>query len=131
MNEYFTVARDVAGYLALVVGAVLVLRSRVKTENLKDLKERVEILEKEREYARTQHIENQKAFANLEGQLATYREIPLKSIAHSLNELSIRNGRILKVLEDSSIIAAKDRSTLLNPEQNITTQNVDKQIIKG
>ena len=49
MNEYFTVARDVAGYLALVVGAVLVLRSRVKTENLKDLKERVEILEKERE----------------------------------------------------------------------------------
>ncbi len=131
MNEYFTVARDVAGYLALVVGAVLVLRSRVKTENLKDLKERVEILEKEREYARTQHIENQKAIANLEGQLATYREIPLKSIAHSLDELSISNGRILKVLDNSSIIAAKDRDTLLNPEQNITTQNVDKQIIKG
>lgn len=131
MNEYFTVVRDVAGYLALVVGAVLVLRSRVKTENLKDLKERVEILEKEREFAREQHVENQKAISNLEGQLSTYKEIPLKQIAASLDKLSESNHNILDALKTSSVIAAADRNTLLNPEHHVQTQNVNKQIIKG
>ena len=95
------------GYLVGVAGAITVLFSRVKTENLSDLKERVEILEKEREFARQQHIENQKAISNLEGQLSTYKEIPLKSIAKSLDELSKSNGKILSRLEKSAVLASK------------------------
>lgn len=86
-QDNFTLIRDVVGYLALVVGAVLILKSKIKTDNLRDLQTRVEILEKEREDARTQHLENQKAISNLEGQLATYKEIPLTSIAKSLEVL--------------------------------------------
>lgn len=107
--ETFNAIRDVAGYLALVVGAVLVLMSKVKSNNLKDLKERVEILEKEREFAREQHIENQKAISNLEGQLASYKEIPLRSIAESLESISkttkatqVSNNRILETLEKNA-----------------------------
>jgi hypothetical protein len=131
MLQAFTTIITITGYISLVVGAVLILMSKVKTDNLADLKERVEILEKEREFAREQHIENQKAISNLEGQLATYREIPLKSIATSLDRLSESNGKILRVLEGSAIIAATDREVLLNPEQHVTTQNVDKQIINN
>lgn len=100
------------GYLLGVAGAITVLFSRVKTDNLHDLKERVEILEKEREFARLQHLENQKAIANLEGQLASYKEIPLKSIAKSLETISNTtretgesNKKILNVLEQSALIA--------------------------
>ena len=93
--------------------------SKVKTDNLKDLKERVAILENEREQARQQHMENQKAIANLEGQLKTYKEIPLKQIAASLSELSISNNRILDALEKGNIISANIRS------QHVDNQHVD------
>lgn len=106
---------SVTGYVAGVVGAVLILASKTKTDNLNDLKERVEILEKEREFARLQHLENQKAISNLEGQLASYKEIPLKSIARSLETISQTteetgkgNARILQVLEGSALIAKHD-----------------------
>lgn len=125
----FNLLRDIAGYAALVVGAILVLASRVKTENLKDLKERVEILEREREEARQQHLENQKAIANLEGQLSTYKEIPLKQIAGSLTELSKSNDKILTVLQNSAVIAAKDRDVLVG--QHVNEQNVEHQTVRS
>lgn len=130
MNDNFSLLRDILGYLALVIGAILILKSKIKTDNLKDLKLRVEILEKEREEAREQHVDNQKAISNLEGQLKTYKEIPLKAIASSLDKLSESNGNILRVLEGSTIIAAKDRDVLLNSNQHIDTQHVDTQVIK-
>lgn len=99
----------IIGYALGVGGAVLILTSKVKSDNLADLKERVGILEKEREEAREQHLENQKAIANLEGQLATYKEIPLKSIAETLLELKTSNQNIYDTLRGSAKIA-KDAS---------------------
>lgn len=105
--QHFNLYLNILGIISLVGGAYLVLMSKIKTDNLNDLKERVEILESEREFARQQHIENQKAISNLEGQLATYKEIPLKSIAKSLDELSKSNGKILSRLEKSAVLASK------------------------
>lgn len=105
--QHFNLYLNILGIISLVGGAYLVLMSKIKTDNLNDLKERVEILEKEREFARQQHIENQKALSNLEGQLSTYKEIPLKSIAKSLDELSKSNGKILSRLEKSAVLASK------------------------
>ena len=107
METNFSIFRDIISFSVLVAGSAMILLSKVKTDNLNDLKERVEILEKEREEARQQHIDNQKAIANLEGQLATYKEIPLKSIAKSLDELSKSNGKILSRLEKSAVLASK------------------------
>lgn len=131
MKDNFSLFRDILAYTSLVIGAVLILKSKIKTDNLKDLKERVEILEKEREFARQQHVENQKAISNLEGQLSTYKEIPLKQIADSLGKLSESNSNILEVLKGSAVIAAKDRDILLNPEQHIEVQNVEHQNVKN
>ena len=107
MQNNFSLFRDIAGFGALVAGAVLILMSKVKTNNLNDLRDRVAILEQEREEARRQYQENQKAISNLEGQLATYKEIPLKSIAKSLDELSKSNKQILNRLEKSALDANK------------------------
>lgn len=98
---------SIIGYLVGVAGAITVVFSKIKTDNLNDLKERVAILENEREEARRQYQENQKAISSLEGQLATYKEIPLKSIAKSLDELSKSNNLILNRLEKSALDANK------------------------
>jgi hypothetical protein len=90
------------GYLVGLGGAFSIIFSKVKNDNLSDLKERVAILEKEREEARDQHVANQRAIANLEGQLNTYKEIPLKDIARSLQELSKSNDQILSTLQTSA-----------------------------
>lgn len=108
---HFNTFITVTGYISLVVSAILVLTSRVKTANLNDLKERVDILEKEREDARSQHVENQKAIANLEGQLQTYKEIPLKSIALSLQALPKiveGNDKILSTIQGSAVSLSSD-----------------------
>ena len=100
---------SVLGYLVGVAGAITIIFSRVKTENLNDLKDRVEILEKELLYsrqqlekeqqeARKQHIVNQKAIAKLEGQVEIYKDLQLDSIAST-------NRKILDVLESSALIA--------------------------
>lgn len=101
-------ALEIIGYAGYVIGAVVILASKTKTDNIKDLMDRVQILEKERENAREQHIDNQKAIANLEGQLSTYKEIPLKSIAQSLEALPKimdSNQKILNTLNSSAHIA--------------------------
>ena len=125
LNTYL----NILSLTAMAVVAFYVVRSKVKDENLNDLKERVAILEKEREEARTQHIENQKAIANLEGQLKTYKEIPLKAIAASLSELSQSNGQILSVLQGSALIAANDRD-ILGSKKTVKEMTVEHQTIK-
>lgn len=134
MTSTFTTAITISGYFALVVGAVLTLMSKVKNDNLADLIQRVQILEKEREDAREQHMENQKAISNLEGQLKTYKEIPLKSIASSLEALPKivdSNSQILETLKGSAVIAATDRSQLVNSSQHIKNQVVDNQTVRS
>ena len=125
LNNYL----NILSLAAMAVVGFYVVRSKVKDENLNDLKERVAILEKEREEARSQHIENQKAIANLEGQLKTYKEIPLKAIAASLSELSQSNGQILSVLQGSALIAANDRD-ILGSKQTVKEMTVEHQTIK-
>lgn len=114
-----TIFLTLMGYLVGVVGAITVIFSKVKNENIKDLRTRVGILEKERaeykqlldnerEQSRQQHIENSKAIAKLEGNLESYKEIPLRSIAHSLEALpriEESNVSMLEALKNSALIA--------------------------
>lgn len=88
------IALNLLTVVTLVAAALILTRSKVRKDNYNDLKERVDILEKEREEARKQHLENQRAIASLEGQLKTYKEIPLKQIADSLAKLADSNAQI-------------------------------------
>lgn len=97
----------VIGYIVGVGGAITILYSKVKNDNLKDLQERVKILENERKFAKERHLQNQKAISKLEGQLATYKEIPLRHINESLGKIADSNSEILKTLTGSAEIADK------------------------
>ena len=91
-----TTTISILGYIAGVMGATILLFSRVRNENMKDLQERVRILESERAVSEKQHLENQKAISNLEGQLQIVKDIPLRKISSSLEEIVKSNNRILK-----------------------------------
>lgn len=125
-----SLALNIAAYTALALGAYLTVKSKVKTDNLNDLKDRVAILEKELKYAKDEHRENEKAISNLQGQLQTYKEIPLKAIASSLEKLSESNTNILTVLSNSAVIAAQDRDILTKSNQKVDTQVVEHQVVK-
>lgn len=123
---------NLLSFIALGVVGFYAIRSKVKNSNLSDLKDRVGILEKELQFTRDEkekdrqlfkkeladeiktrqelHLENQKSISNLEGQLATYKEIPLKSIAASLEQLPKlveSNQEILDTLKGSAVTAEK------------------------
>lgn len=116
---------EIIGFAGYVVGAAIVLASKTKSENLKDLKDRVEILEKELVYskealekergqAREQHIANRESIAKLQGQVELYKDLQLKSIAET-------NQQILNTLKNSAIIAqaaAKDGGLLVHTEES-------------
>lgn len=103
----------------LFAAGVFATRSKVKRDNYNDLKERVYILESERDEARQQHLDNQKAIANLQGQLKTYKEIPLQRIDKSLSLLAESNSMILKTLQNSALIAATDKLEHTTTEKTV------------
>ena len=101
---------EVVGYGGYVIGGVIALASKVKNDNLKDLKDRVEILEKEREDYKQllitereqsikQHTENRESIARLEKEVSIYKDLQLSSIAET-------NKQILETLQGSATILA-------------------------
>lgn len=100
---------EILGYIGYIAGAVVILTSKAKTANLNDLKDRVDILERELQYSKEEntkyktfadkrHMENQKAISKLEGQVETYKQIPLQSIDASLLNLVDSSKQILDSL---------------------------------
>jgi hypothetical protein len=86
-----------------------------------------------------QHVEDAKALANMQGQIATYKEIPLERLAKSMEQMAvdsranaISNAEILATLKKSAIIAATDRDILTKgaTNQQITEQTVEHQTVK-
>jgi phage pi2 protein 07 len=96
---------SIIGYILAVVAGIIIIFGRVRNQNYKDLKDRVKILEDDRKAAITQHLENQKAISNLEGQLSTYKEVPLKSISESLKALTKSNQNIENILSKSALVS--------------------------
>ena len=108
MNDFPTVI-SIGGYLVGVAGATVMLFSRVKTENLKDLQERVRILESERSEAREQHVANREAIGALQGKLDAYKEVPLKFIPEALEQLIKSNNLILETLQKSAATLSTEK----------------------
>lgn len=136
---------SIIGYIALVIGAILTIFSRLPKqtiENQKDLIEtyekRLKALEDQSAEDRKNHLEQVKAIADLQGQIKVYKELPLQEMATAMQEISRvnkgiaeSNTEILRTLKSSAVIAAVDRSELLHPTQNITKQTVETQVIKN
>lgn len=120
--------------LFLVVAAYLVIKTRVPQQTIENQKQLIDTYEKRINSLEEQQLESIKALADLQGQLKTYKEVPLENIASALHSISTvnqsiaeSNRLILGELKNTAIIAAQDRDVLTN--QNLHVRNeVNKQM---
>lgn len=108
-----------------------VFRSRTITsvvENQKELiaalQSRLDLMQGENAELNSKHVENEKAIAELQGQIKVYKELPLQDIASSLKALE---SLPIKFKEASD----NNTSRVLNAIQHVSVQTVDKQVVSG
>ncbi len=107
------VALGVAVALAVLIGNIYYV---LRTKNYK-------IQEEKLEHCTEQHGESQKQIdvlkhdiSNLQGQVATLRDIPLHEIKDGIKSIVATNGKILDTLKKTAVIAAEDRDILKDKE---------------
>lgn len=139
-QETITIVASAITLIAVIGGSIIVLKAKntettndTKSKNIKDLMDRVLILEKEIEVQRKErdterqtahdlHTANAKAIANLEGQLKTYKDIPLTQIATSLGKLdnlAETNQKILDTLTNSATLLADNTTKQVTAVEHV------------
>lgn len=115
MDISFSNFIGVSGYVAGVAGAVFYARSKVPNqtiENYKQLAEaqekRISALEAQVKVDRQNHLDNIKAIADLQGQLKTYKELPLREMADAMEKISATEINILAILQKSAMQLSVD-----------------------
>lgn len=136
--------RDLTAAIAVIVGAVLMILSRIPRRTIdeqekliKALEGRISDLEKSHIQDQNNHLESVKAIADLQGQIKVYKELPLTDIATAMKDMNIANKEIaknnkliLQTLRHSAAIAAGDRG-FVTPNQTIEEQTVVHQIVES
>lgn len=136
--------RDLTAAIAVIVGAVLMIFSRIPRRTIdeqekliKALEGRISDLEKSHIQDQNNHLESVKAIADLQGQIKVYKELPLTDIATAMKDMNIANKEIaknnkliLQTLQHSAVIAAEDRD-FVTPNQTIEEQTVVHQIVES
>lgn len=131
---------DALGVTGIVVGGYVASKSVYSKENgaaatelianLQKLREtdkaefmrRIKALENRHAEDERLHNENSKAIADLQGQLKTYKELPLVTLADGIKEVAASNKEILAQLRETATIAAEDRDVLTNQNLHIKTE---------
>jgi len=105
-----------------IVGIIASARTRIPRQTIKDLEslvkaqgEKIRILEEGR-------ITDTKTIGTLEGQVKTYKELPLIDLANGIKEVSQTNKQILETLQATAKINAEDRDVLTNQNLHIKTE---------
>lgn len=139
-------AVSLIGYLALIIGSILALFSRIPKQTITNyeqlttaLKGRIEALEEQSKVDHQNHLENIKAIADLQGQIKVYKELPLQAMAKAMQDISDvnrviakSNEIILKTLKESAITLAKENSeqtTQIVQEQHVEHQTVESETV--
>lgn len=117
----------------VIVGAMLAflyLKSRLPKETIKQqsevitaLEKRITVMEFDNKEQLKKHIENEKAIAELQGQIKVYKELPLQDIAKSLKALETLPQEFERITKDNG-------EKILKAVSNITVQNVGQQNVE-
>lgn len=129
MFDDLTSLIGVGEVIGVVVMAILYVKSRLPKETIEQqtklidaLNKRLDNLEGENKELHKQHVDNQKAIADLQGQIKVYKELPLQDIAKSLKALENIPQEFEKVTEKST-------KQILDAVTNIKTQHVEQQTV--
>lgn len=134
MNEVQIVvlASEIIGAIVL---SVIYIKSRLPKETIDQqgklitaLEKRLDELSRENRDLHEKHLHNERAIADLQGQIKVYKELPLQDIARSLKALE-------GLPKEFDRISKKNTQTLLSAvhtvkEQHVKHQTVDRETVK-
>lgn len=119
---------------ALAIGIVYI-KSRLPKETIRQQGELIAALQgrmneviQDNTRLQNSHIENQKAIAELQGQIKVYKELPLQDIARSLKVLEGLPETFDKLTKDNTKIVIDAVKEVRS--QHVGEQTIDKQTIK-
>lgn len=116
--------------IALAIGlAVIYIKARIPKETIKQqgeliaaLQQRQILMEEENGQLRHSHVENQKAIADLQGQIKVYKELPLQDIAKSLKALE-------GLPKEFERITNANGDRIMDSISHVTVQTVENQTV--
>ena len=125
----FNPINDIVLLVVFVGGVIVYAKSRIPCQTIKDLQAHAnaqDLIIKDLRDSKEQLI---KAIGVLEGQVKTYKELPLQELANGINEVvkisrdnAESNQRILETLQATAAINAEDRDVLTNQNKHIKTE---------
>ena len=121
--------------IGIIVIAILYIKSRLPKQTIDQQGKLIEVLQKrldeiisENKSLADKHLENEKAIADLQGQIKVYKELPLQDIARSMKALE----NLPKEFHRISKANTKEIKDAVHniKEQHVTHQTVDKEVVK-
>lgn len=103
-NEITRIIEGTVVFAGIAAIFYAVFKNSTVKETIRNQKELIELLTTQVNELRTLHLENEKAISKLSGQIEVYKEIPLKDIATSLQQISSNQVNILEVITTKGAI---------------------------
>lgn len=129
MFDDLTSLIGVGEVIGVVVMAILYVKSRLPKETIEQqtkliaaLESRINAMEADNKEQLRKHVENEKAIADLQGQIKVYKELPLQDIAKSLKALE-------NIPQEFEKISEKSTRQILDAVTNVKTQHVEQQTV--
>ena len=130
--QIFVTSGEIIG---IIVIAILYIKSRLPKQTIDQQGKLIEVLQKrldeiisENKSLADKHLENEKAIADLQGQIKVYKELPLQDIARSMKALE----NLPKEFQRISKANTKEIKDAVHniKEQHVKHQTVDKEVVK-
>lgn len=125
----FNPINDIVLLVVFVGGVIVYAKSRIPRQTIKDLQAHANAQDLTIKDLRDSKEQLIKAIGVLEGQVKTYKELPLQELANGINEVvkisrdnAESNQKILETLQATAAINAEDRDVLTNQNKHIKTE---------
>lgn len=106
LMEIFSFLGSAFGVVTLIAGSILIIKARANTTTIESQKELINTLmivkDEQKEQIKDlneKHLESTKAIANLQGQLDSMKNIPLKEIAEDMKTIATTQRDIIELLK--------------------------------
>ena len=101
---------DILLGIAFIGGVIIYARTKIPRQEVADLKSLLDTQGKTIEELKKARLEDTKLIGKLQGQIETYKELPLQELANGIKKVGEGQDKILQVLQTSAEIAAKSAS---------------------
>jgi len=117
--------------IAIVFIAYIYAKSKIPKETIAQqatlidaLEKRIKAMEDDNRDQLKKHIENEKAIADLQGQIKVYKELPLREISKSLKALEDLPSQFEKISNSSA-------EKIISSVTHVKSQHVDTQTVRN